>query len=396
MTTPGQPDVTGWLVAIEREIARASRSGEKERTDDDFPWEWYRKLVKPERPWGLRWLIAGARRQARRWLPSRTEANRWLRAHSAELGSVRALLVDETSRAGFDAHLLLRVLGPWCFRHRPAVSPPIALGERWAFRDSELAADYMGLRLEWFAVRLEGALEPVELLTTEFQIRLLERFGQYFPDGVARVCRPREGDIVLDCGSCVGDMSVLFAAAVGPAGRVIAFDPLPAHHRYLDRQLDANPSLRARITSVVSAVGDATREPEEPRVDQAERIHAGFRPDAKMRFMRLDDFVTAESMVRVDLIKMDIEGAEPAALRGAERLIRRFRPRLAISAYHDRRHLVELPRMIRAIEPGYRFAFAQHSPVPWEAVFYAWCDTESAAGEDPAAPASRMKECDVG
>jgi FkbM family methyltransferase len=329
---------------------------------------------------GWRGLVAAARRQARRWLPSLTQGNRWLHARRAELGSVRALLVDEASRAGFDAHLLLRVLGPWRFRHRPVVSSPIALGDRRAFRDSALTADYMGLRLEWFAVRLEGARESVELLTTELQIRLLERFGQYFPDGAARVCRPREGDIVLDCGSCVGDMSLLFAAAVGPAGRVIAFDPLPVHHRYLERQIEANSSLRGRITSVVSAVGDMTHDPDGAQsLEGAQEIQAAFRPDDRMRFLRLDDFVAAEGLDRVDLIKMDVEGAEPAVLRGAEGLIRRFRPRLAVSACHDHRHLVELPRMIREIEPSYRFAFAQRSPVPWEAVLYAWCDGDERA-----------------
>jgi FkbM family methyltransferase len=209
-------------------------------------------------------------------------------------------------------------------------------------------------------------------LTTELQIRLLERFGQYLPEGAARVCRPSDGDVVLDCGSCVGDMSVLYAAAVGPAGRVLAFDPLPVHHRYLERQLAANPLLTARINSVVSAVGDVTHDPGDARsLDRAQVIQAGFRPDDRMRFMRLDDFVASHGLDRVDLIKMDIEGSELAALRGAEDIIRRFRPRLAISAYHDRRHLVELPRIIREIEPSYRFAFAQHSPVAWEAVLYA-------------------------
>lgn len=391
MTTLRSTDTSGWLAALDREISRAERSGEKVRTDDDFPWEWYRKLVEPVRPDGWRGLIKAVRRQARRWLPSQTEGSRWLHAHGAELESVRASLVDEASRAGFDAHLLLQVLGPWRFRHRPAVSPPIALGERRAFLDSALTADYMGLRLEWFAVRLEGLSESVEVLTTELQIRLLERFGQYFPDGTARVCRPREGDIVLDCGSCVGDMSVLYAAAVGPGGRVIAFDPLPVHHRYLERQLDANPSLRGRITGVISAVGDMTHDPGADRsFDGAQEIQAGFRPDDRMRFLRLDDFVAAQGLDRVDLIKMDVEGAEPAVLRGAERLIRRFRPRLAISAYHDRRHLVELPRIIREIEPSYRFAFAQHRPVPWEAVLYAWCDTGDTRADGPTAGAGRM------
>jgi FkbM family methyltransferase len=379
-----------WLAKLKRAIAVAEWEGERDRTDDDFPWPWYQRLVRPTPPQGLRRLLITVRGQVRRVLASRTEGYRWLCANAEQLESVRKLLVDEASQEAFDAHLLLQVLGPWRFTYRRPVTSPIAIAQRCAFNDALLADDYMGLPLEWFDVRLEDSTGVVQVLTTELQIRLLERFGQYFPEGAARVCRPSDGDVVLDCGSCVGDMSVLFAAAVGPAGRVIAFDPLPVHHRYLERQIEANPSLHGRITGVVSAVGDMTHDPDDAQsLEGVQEIQAGFRPDDRMRFLRLDDFVAAQGLKRVDLIKMDIEGSELAALRGAEDIIRRFRPRLAISAYHDRRHLVELPRIIREIEPSYRFAFAQHSPVAWEAVLYAWCDPGGALSDARTAGAAR-------
>ena len=47
-------------------------------------------------------------------------------------------------------------------------------------------------------------------------------------------------------------------------------------------------------------------------------------------------------MERVDFIKMDIEGAEPKALIGAERTIREHRPQLAISVYHDLKHFASI------------------------------------------------------
>jgi FkbM family methyltransferase len=367
-----------WFDELRNVIARRARSGDRQPADDGFPWSWYCSIARPN-PEGLwRRLREAARRQARRLLPSRSGGYRWLSAHRAELAKTRASLADEASRQAFDAHLLLQVLGPWQFAYAPRIEPPLTVSAQRPFDDVVLSADYMGLSLEWFDVLLAETDERVEVLTTRLQTHLLECFGQYFPDGAARVCRPRDGDVVLDCGSCVGDMSVVYAAAVGRTGRVVAFDPLPVHHRYLERQLEANPAFRDRITAIESAVGDTTREPSSGKRDRADRISAGFRPDDQMRFVRLDDFVADHGLDRVDLIKMDIEGSEPDALRGAERLIRRFRPRLAISAYHDRQHLVELPRIIREIEPAYRFGFAQHSPVPWEAVLYAWCDSGGA------------------
>src|SRR5690606_20213474 len=75
----------------------------------------------------------------------------------------------------------------------------------------------------------------------------------------------------------------------------------------------------------------------------------------------IDDY--ARSMRRLDFIKMDIEGAEMAALAGASNAIREFRPRLAISGYHKPEDLWEIPGRMRQLNPGYRLAFGHHTPV---------------------------------
>jgi hypothetical protein len=50
-----------------------------------------------------------------------------------------------------------------------------------------------------------------------------------------------------------------------------------------------------------------------------------------------------------ELLKMDIEGEEPAALRGAQELLRAHRPHLAISIYHRAEHLWEMPSSCKAM-----------------------------------------------
>jgi hypothetical protein len=57
----------------------------------------------------------------------------------------------------------------------------------------------------------------------------------------------------------------------------------------------------------------------------------------------------------VDFIKMDIEGAEMQALRGAEESIRRFRPKMAITVYHSLEDFWEIPKWIAQLGLGYRF-----------------------------------------
>jgi hypothetical protein len=68
---------------------------------------------------------------------------------------------------------------------------------------------------------------------------------------------------------------------------------------------------------------------------------------------------------------MDIEGSEVAALQGASMIVRDFKPRLAISAYHRPDDLWTIPEIIRKTNPKYKIFFGHHSPMQWESVYYA-------------------------
>jgi hypothetical protein len=68
---------------------------------------------------------------------------------------------------------------------------------------------------------------------------------------------------------------------------------------------------------------------------------------------------------------MDIEGAEPNALRGAAGIIRAQRPKLAICVYHDFRHLWEIPLYVKSLNPGYKLYLRHHTPLEYETVCYA-------------------------
>ena len=74
---------------------------------------------------------------------------------------------------------------------------------------------------------------------------------------------------------------------------------------------------------------------------------------------------------RPNLIKMDIEGAEPDALRGAESLIRQYHPGLAICVYHRPGHLWEIPQLIARWRLGYRFYLRAHGYSDFDVVLYA-------------------------
>ena len=180
--------------------------------------------------------------------------------------------------------------------------------------------------------------------------------------------RAEPGDVVIDAGACFGDTSLMFADAVGPGGQVHAFEPVPAQAEVVERNLALNPRLKERL--VLHRLGLADR-PGEARFSDA---GAGAQQSATggvlVRLTTIDSIVE-EHGIAPSFIKMDIEGAESAALRGAAGTLRRHRPKLAISAYHSLDDLVGLAPLIHSLEPGYRFHLDHHTTHSEETVLYA-------------------------
>lgn len=73
----------------------------------------------------------------------------------------------------------------------------------------------------------------------------------------------------------------------------------------------------------------------------------------------------------VTFIKMDIEGAELEALKGSREILKRYRPRLAISLYHKKEDLIEIPAYIKELVPEYKLYIRHYSNADVETVLYA-------------------------
>lgn len=73
---------------------------------------------------------------------------------------------------------------------------------------------------------------------------------------------------------------------------------------------------------------------------------------------------------KVTFIKMDIEGVELEALKGSREIIRKYRPRLAISISQEK-DLVEIPSYIKELVPEYKLYVRHYSNVASETVLYA-------------------------
>ena len=84
---------------------------------------------------------------------------------------------------------------------------------------------------------------------------------------------------------------------------------------------------------------------------------------------KIDNIVPEQT--RVDFIKMDIEGSELNALKGAENIIKRDHPMLAICVYHKRDDLLTIPQYIMSLHDGYRLYLRAYKKYASDLVLYA-------------------------
>jgi FkbM family methyltransferase len=147
---------------------------------------------------------------------------------------------------------------------------------------------------------------------------------------LARRCR-----VFVDAGAYTGVYSLL-ACAVNPTLRVVAFEPNPTVTAMLADNLRAN-GLLDRVRIVPAALGE--RPGELAFAVGSDTTAGGLRPAGAgerafpVRVVRGDDELAED---RVDLVKLDVEGAELAALRGMRGVLERHRPHLVVECLRPR------------------------------------------------------------
>lgn len=167
----------------------------------------------------------------------------------------------------------------------------------------------------------------------------------------------RPGDVVLDCGAAMG-VYTREALAAG-ARLVVAIELAPENLECLRRNF-AEEVRAGRVVIYPKGVWDRDDvmtlyvDPGNSPADSVVMRPEKARPGPQVPLTTIDKLVGELGLERVDFIKMDIEGAEQRALAGARQTLARFRPRLAISAYHREDDPKRIPQLVREAWPGYR------------------------------------------
>jgi FkbM family methyltransferase len=170
-------------------------------------------------------------------------------------------------------------------------------------------AEHMGSYIYWFDAYSRG------------EIRLIRRLLQL-------------GQCFVDVGANIGEFTLVAAQCVGRTGHVISFEPVPQIRARLKRNVALNNFSWVEIRP--EALGNEAREVELFSGDYDGEFHLGlptaFRSDERRDRIATAELVTLDEMwpelgtAGVAGMKLDIEGGELAALKGAEGVIDRHRP----------------------------------------------------------------------
>jgi FkbM family methyltransferase len=216
-------------------------------------------------------------------------------------------------------------------------------------------ADETSRRIYEAIIDFKISFNPLVLLTN------MDVSGEYFPEGVIKLT---EDEVFVDGGAWTGDTIRVFKEKVKDNyERVYAFEPSPLTFQRLSENFAADP----RVVPLNKGL---------------------YSQSAVLRF---DDFGSTASRVsdvgalevpvttidqavrggRVSFIKLNIEGAEAAAIRGAEATIRNYRPKMALCVYHSPRDIWEIPEVVTSIVDDYDFYLRHHDGGIIQLVLYA-------------------------
>jgi FkbM family methyltransferase len=161
-------------------------------------------------------------------------------------------------------------------------------------------------------------------------------FGYYDKRGIQFMkAHLKLGDTFIDIGGNIGAYTLIAAKCVGEQGSVIAFEPISAVRNRLLENIAINDL--GQVNVVPCAVFNENTEltlhisnQENLGMSSMHAHDADTGKTEKVNAIRLDDYVLENNIHKIDLIKMDIEGAELYALQGMKMVLNQFKPDVLI------------------------------------------------------------------
>jgi FkbM family methyltransferase len=152
-------------------------------------------------------------------------------------------------------------------------------------------------------------------------------------------------DVVVDCGAAEGLFSFV---AANTAKKVYAIEPIPSWHESLEKTFHQSENVEILKVGV-------SHHPAVMRMTDDE-IYSRISNTGSLEIQVTTlDSIFADKNIPVSFIKADIEGFEFQMLLGAEETIRRNRPKISLTVYHDTNHFEEIREFLQNIHDDYQF-----------------------------------------
>jgi len=179
-------------------------------------------------------------------------------------------------------------------------------------------------------------------------------FGKYGLDYI-KSKEKLKNSTIIDCGAYIGDSAFVFEKELNPK-EIICIEPAEKSYEILLENIKLN-NLANKIKAIKIAVGN--KETKGNIILNGELgayiVETG---KGEVSIFTIDNLIfNLLKISNVGLIKMDIEGQELPALRGASETIKKFKPVLIICLYHKAQDLFEIPKYLKEIVPEYKFLF---------------------------------------
>lgn len=177
----------------------------------------------------------------------------------------------------------------------------------------------------------------------------------------------QQGDVVIDAGANYG---IFTAFACQRGAMVHAFEPIKTTTHLLKETIAIN-NIEDRVILVEKGLGAQTQQIEMVQFDEnlAASTYVNDRnvsgKKINVEVVSLDEYVMQCSLSKVDFIKSDIEGAERDLLRGAQMVLKKYKPRLAICTYHLPDDKEVLTKLILEANPEYQICYTSRKLFAW-------------------------------
>lgn len=174
------------------------------------------------------------------------------------------------------------------------------------------------------------------LIRTWYYLRKFSRVRAEDEKDLGLVCRlVRPGDTVFDIGANFGMYTKILAECVGTGGRVYSFEPVPQTFHVLQHNVrstnlnQVSPlCLAASSTTGKATISIPTYSDGGENMYEASLERSGTGAGIEISTVRLDEQYA--DLDRLDFVKLDVEGHEPAVLDGMQKIIRRHHPAFLI------------------------------------------------------------------